>query len=96
MSHSRIESEKRTVRRMIALYCRHHHDGKVLCADCQALSDYCASRLDHCKFGEDKPTCRKCAVHCYKPEMREKIRTVMRYAGPRMILYYPAEAIKHY
>lgn len=95
MSRNRIESEKHTVRLMIALYCRHHHGGKDLCKDCSQLTDYSASRLDHCKFGNDKPTCKKCPVHCYKPDMRDKIRTVMQYAGPRMILYHPIEAIKH-
>jgi hypothetical protein len=27
--------------------------------------------------------------------MREKIRTIMRWAGPRMIIYDPVAAIKH-
>lgn len=93
---NRIEGEKRTVRLMIALYCRHHHGRKTLCEDCQALAEYCAARLDHCKFGEEKPTCKKCTVHCYKSDMRERIRAVMRYSGPRMILYHPVEAIKHF
>ena len=39
--------------------------------------------------------CRNCKVHCYKPEMREKIREVMRYSGPRMIFHHPAAAIRH-
>ena len=34
-------------------------------------------------------------LHCYKPDMRERMRKVMRWAGPRMILYDPIEAIKH-
>ena len=37
----------------------------------------------------------KCPIHCYKPEMKEKIREAMRYAGPGMILYNPVAAIKH-
>ena len=38
MGKKRIESEKRTVRLMISLYCRHHHGGKELCGDCQSLN----------------------------------------------------------
>ena len=34
-------------------------------------------------------------VHCYQPEMREKIRQVMRFAGSRMLLYHPALALWH-
>ena len=37
--------------------------------------------------------CRK--QHCYQPEMREKIRTVMRWAGPRMLPVHPVLSIKH-
>ena len=33
--------------------------------------------------------------HCYKPEMRERIRQVMRYSGPRMITKHPVAAIRH-
>ena len=66
-----------------------------LCPQCQALLDYAHKRLDHCKFGEDKPSCTRCPVHCYKPAMREQIRQVMRYSGPRMLLHDPIMAIRH-
>ena len=69
--------------------------GKGLCEECNALLDYTYQRLDHCKFGEQKPTCKKCPIHCYKPAMKEQMREVMRYAGPRMMWYHPIAAIKH-
>ena len=94
MTH--IEQEKRTVRQMVEIYCYgKKHTAKGLCEECSALLDYAYQRLDHCKFGEEKPTCKKCPIHCYNPEMKEKIREAMRYAGPRMILYHPVAAIKH-
>lgn len=56
---------------------------------------YAHARLEHCPFGE-KSTCRLCTVHCYKPEMRQRMQSVMRYAGPRMLLFYhPIAAIRH-
>ena len=66
-----------------------------LCPQCQALLDYAIQRLEHCRFGEDKPSCTRCPVHCYKPDMREQIRQVMRYSGPRMLLHDPVLAIGH-
>lgn len=36
-----------------------------------------------------------CKVHCYKPEVREQIRQVMRFSGPRMLLYHPVLAVWH-
>ncbi len=87
--------EKEVVTLMIRLYCRKHHGGKELCSECAALSDYAASRSDHCPFMETKTFCSNCKVHCYKPEMRQQIRLVMRYSGPRMIFYHPILAIRH-
>ena len=37
----------------------------------------------------------KCPVHCYEAAMRERVRQVMRYAGPRMLLRHPILALLH-
>jgi hypothetical protein len=92
---SRIAHEKKTVEQMIRLYCRLKEGNRTLCPDCQALMEYAHKRLDYCKFGERKSTCRKCPVHCYKPDMRTRMQEVMRFAGPRMMLYHPLEALRH-
>ena len=91
----RIKRESNTVRAMINLYCRKHHAHEGLCPECAALLQYALKRLDKCPFQEGKPTCTKCPVHCYKPAMRERIRTVMRYSGPRMTYRHPLMAILH-
>ena len=90
------EREKRTVALMIRLYCRKKHGTKKnLCPECEALSQYAMQRSDKCPFMETKTFCSNCRVHCYKPEMREKIREVMRFSGPRMILHHPVMAVRH-
>ncbi|MBO5824973.1 MAG: nitrous oxide-stimulated promoter family protein, partial [Prevotella sp.] len=40
-------------------------------------------------------SCKKCHTHCYAPKEREAIRRIMRWAGPRMLLYAPVAAIRH-
>lgn len=92
---SRIEQEKKTAEQMIRLYCRRKEGNKELCPRCRELLEYAHARLSRCPFGEEKSTCRLCTVHCYKPEMKERMRAVMRYAGPRMLLYHPIAAIRH-
>ena len=82
MTASHIEREKKTVELMIRLYCRKKEKNTVLCADCEELLRYAHARLDHCPFG-------------YKPAMRERMRQVMRFSGPRMLLYAPCQAIRH-
>ncbi len=90
------EREKKTVALMIRLYCRKKHGTKTaLCPECQALAEYSAMRSDKCPFMESKTFCSNCKVHCYKPDMRGKIREVMRFSGPRMIICHPIMAIRH-
>lgn len=90
------EKEKEMVSLMIKLYCRKKHGTKKeLCAECAELECYAKSRSEHCPFMENKTFCSNCKVHCYKPEMREKIREVMRFSGPRMVFHHPCAAIHH-
>ncbi|MCD8026984.1 MAG: nitrous oxide-stimulated promoter family protein [Clostridiales bacterium] len=85
------------VSKMIEIYCRKNHNTKrgELCSECKELNDYARLRSDKCPFMKTKTFCFDCSVHCYKPEMKEKIRRVMRFSGPRMIFYSPAAAIRH-
>ena len=81
---------------MATIYCRDRHGSPSgLCPECAALMTYAAKRLAVCPFGEDKPVCAKCKVHCYGPAPREQVRTIMRCAGPRMMLQHPWLALGH-
>jgi predicted amidophosphoribosyltransferase len=92
-----MNREKNTIRHMIGMYCRaRHHMQNTLCAECNQLLDYSTACIDRCPYKEGKPTCAKCPIHCYKPAMREKIRRVMRYAGPRMMIFHPVLAFLHF
>lgn len=95
---SNIKSEKRIVALMIALYCRKKHASNTLCDSCKALTEFTAERLDKCVYGEQKPACIDCKIHCYRTneEMRTAIKTVMRYSGPRMLLYHPKDSFYHF
>uniref|UniRef100_UPI0040576A2E nitrous oxide-stimulated promoter family protein n=1 Tax=Agathobacter sp. TaxID=2021311 RepID=UPI0040576A2E len=93
---SKREREKATVSEMIALYCRKKHKTKDgLCRECKELKEYACLRSDKCPFMETKTFCSNCKVHCYKPQMRERIREVMHFSGPRMIFSHPIMAIRH-
>lgn len=105
------EREKAIVSEMIALYCKKKHKAEMnihwkstsaclatkngLCPECEELKAYACLRSDKCPFMETKTFCSNCKVHCYKPEMREKIREVMRFSGPRMLFTHPVMAIRH-
>ncbi|MBN1312100.1 MAG: nitrous oxide-stimulated promoter family protein [Anaerolineae bacterium] len=92
----RLKRERYTIQVMIRLYCRqHHHSPDTLCPECQELLAYAEQRLERCPFQANKPTCARCPIHCYKADKREQVRRVMRYAGPRMMLYHPILALWH-
>ena len=92
----RIAREKRTVSFMLRMHCQGRHGTKTaLCPDCQSLHEYSLARLAACPFNENKPVCSKCRVHCYEPVLREKMRQVMRYSGPRMLFRHPILVIRH-
>ncbi|MFC1945518.1 nitrous oxide-stimulated promoter family protein [Chloroflexota bacterium] len=93
--HPRVNREAKTVSAMIKLYCRANHHKSKLCAPCASLSEYAKKRLEKCPFGEKKPTCANCTVHCYTANMRASVGKVMRYGGPRMIYRHPIMALLH-
>jgi len=95
-SHPRIQREEQTLRAMFRVYCRSvHHQKRDLCPDCLELENYALARLEHCPFQERKTTCAKCPVHCYRADMRTRVKTVMRSAGPKMLIWHPWLAIRH-
>lgn len=97
MKQDRLERERYTIRVMIEIFCHgNHHVSDGLCTECQQLVDYAMQRIDKCPYQAGKPTCARCPIHCYEPAMREQIRQVMRYAGPRMILLHPLLTVRHY
>ncbi|HSQ02960.1 MAG TPA: nitrous oxide-stimulated promoter family protein [Burkholderiales bacterium] len=93
----RRRRELKIIDTMVRTYCSGHQHGRsgALCAECEALLDYATRRLQRCVFGDAKPTCANCLVHCYSIDMREQVRIVMRWSGPRMLLRHPLLAIQH-
>lgn len=92
----RIAREQATIKAMVDIYCHDHHaPGRGLCRECEDLLAYALRRLEICPFQEEKPACNRCEVHCYSVRQRERVKDVMRYAGPRMLLRHPVLAVRH-
>jgi hypothetical protein len=97
LAGARLAREWQTMVAMVKIYCRdHHHPEGGLCTECEQFLSYASLRLERCRFGEEKPTCAKCPVHCYQRERREQARVVMRYAGPRMLWEHPIMSLRHW
>lgn len=89
------QRDKKVVKTMIQMYCSNHHCGTSLCKDCTELTEYCFRKIDKCPLGSKKTNCQRCPIHCYEPQQREKIKKVMKYAGPRMTFSHPMIALRH-
>ena len=93
----RLARERLTMTAMVRIFCRDKHGARAgLCCECEAFLAYADVRLERCRFGEAKPTCANCPVHCYQRERREQARDVMRYAGPRMLWEHPVMSLRHW
>ena len=91
-----MKQEIKTIRIMIQLYCRAHHDSHSnLCPECLDLFDYAEQQIKDCPFGVSKPVCNRCPIHCYSSDYQKKIRSVMRHSGPQMFFRHPILSIRH-
>lgn len=55
-----------------------------VCSACRNFLLYALERRLRCPLAE-KPLCKHCRVHCYKPEYRQKVREIMRFSGQYLI-----------
>jgi hypothetical protein len=66
-----------------------------VCKECAELLRYAEKRRAFCPK-DPKPFCSYCDTHCYKTDMREYMREVMRYAGPRSMWHgHAVDGVKH-
>jgi hypothetical protein len=70
-------------------------DKYPVCSDCAAFLAYACERRLCCPL-EDKPACKHCQVHCYKPGHREKVRAIMRFSGRYLIRRGRLDLLWHY
>ena len=95
-----LAKEFKTIVAMTHIYCEGHHSGRNngfsgLCDECREFKHFAEFRLSKCPYGDIKPTCKHCPVHCYKKDMKELARTIMSYSGPRMLLKHPYLEVRH-
>ncbi len=106
----RQKKDIRLLAGFVRLYCAGHHDetsrvdvrlpaglGTVpLCGECGQLLSYAVSKRLSCPLEGEKPSCKRCRIHCYGDRERKKIRQVMAWAGKRMIMSGRLAYLWHY
>ena len=94
----------------VRVYCRARHPGRPLekvegtdiggvetplCRECAELVAYARERRRRCPL-DPKPSCKKCPVHCYRKDYRDKVREIMAFAGRKMIMRGRLDYLWHY
>jgi hypothetical protein len=93
----RLERENKTIKAMIDIYCKkNHHSTLGSCGSCGKIYDYASYRIDRCPHKNSKPACTKCEIQCFSNKMKEEIKKIMRFSGPRMLIYHPILSLFHY
>jgi len=77
-----IDKDKKVLKNFVEVYCDKNHTGKrgALCDQCKDLLEYGTAKLEKCPYNP-KPKCKHCQTHCYEPEMRKRVREVMKFSG---------------
>lgn len=97
INSKKFKREGLTIEKMLLIFCRGHHSKKEkLCLSCSDLLSYCIERIKKCPHALAKPRCAECKIHCYQKAMRDRMKEVMKYSGPRMVYRHPWLTIMHY
>ena len=67
----------------------------AVCDECREFLLYAFDRRLRCPL-EEKPACKHCQVHCFKPGHREKVREIMRFSGQYLIRRGRLDLLWHY
>ena len=96
VKHPYIAKDVETIRIMTEIFCHAHHDTKEgMCPECEDFYLYAVKRLACCPFGEKKPVCGSCKIHCFGKGYKEKAKEIMAFSGPRLILKHPYLSFRH-
>lgn len=91
-----MAEEVKTIRIMTEIYCHaHHHTKEGLCPECEEFYLYAVKRIACCPFGEDKPVCGKCKIHCFGKGFKEKAKEIMAFSGPKLLFKHPWLSMRH-
>ena len=87
------EKDLRTLRAIGCMYCKAHHASSVkgphgLCEECTATVAFTHERTKNCPYGHAH-NCQDCTTKCNRGQQQQRVKAMMRYAAPRMLLRHP-------
>ncbi len=98
-SMSSTEKDRRTLQAIGRIYCQGNHaergkDVAGMCSECGAAIEQTLARAEACPHGHEG-NCQDCATPCQRGEAQERIKAIMRYAAPRMLVRHPLMTLEY-
>lgn len=69
-------------------------DDGMLCPECAKVIAYAMARTEKCPNNHEG-NCKDCVIHCYNGEMRDRVKAMMAYAAPRMLVHHPVMTARY-
>ena len=67
-----------------------------MCPECTIFMAYAIAKRMKCPLEAEKPSCKKCRIHCYAKTEREKVREIMAYSGRKLMMRGRLDYLWHY
>lgn len=89
---TQVDKDRKTLEAIGFIYCDAHHDGPKddasLCPSCREAVETTLERTQRCPNNHDG-NCQDCDIKCQRGAAQERIKEIMRYSAPRMLLRHP-------
>jgi len=100
LKEKRIKKDAKILKKFVSVYCNKNHADREknesgYCDECFEVLNYALKRDEKCPL-DPKPKCKDCKIHCYKPEMRQKIKEIMKFSGIYFIKRGRLDWVFHY
>lgn len=95
----KLDKDRRTLEAIGSIYCRSNHgeakrDAAGMCPECREAFEQTLDRASSCPYGHEG-NCQDCKTHCQRGEAQIRIKTIMRYAAPRMAFRHPIMTLEY-
>lgn len=95
---SSLDRDRATLVAIGSIYCKAHHGsaaaGSKLCSECAELVEYAMVRTQKCPNNHEG-NCKDCAIRCYNGAMRDRVKAMMAYSAPRMLVRHPVMTVRY-
>ena len=69
---------------------------RTLCPECALFMEYAIIKRMKCPLEVEKPSCKRCRIHCYDMVNRERVREIMAYSGRKLVMRGRLDYLWHY